>query len=131
VAALFLDLDNFKTINDSMGHAVGDQLLFEVGRRLLNATRGCDTVARLGGDEFAILIDTVRVAGDCVRVAERFLESMQQPVLLDGAEVTVSSSIGIVRDAGNESADDILRNADVAMSHAKQRGTGQMAAISA
>ncbi len=125
VAVLFLDLDNFKTINDSMGHAVGDQLLFEVGRRLLNATRGCDTVARLGGDEFAVLIDNVRAAGDCVRVAERILESMQQPVQLDGADVTVSSSIGIVRDAGTESADDILRNADVAMYNAKQRGKGR------
>ena len=125
VAVLFLDLDNFKTINDSMGHAAGDQLLFEVGRRLLNATRGCDTVARLGGDEFAILIDNVRVAGDCVRVAERVLQSMQEPVQLDGAEVTVSTSIGIVRDAGSESADDILRNADVAMYNAKQRGKGR------
>ncbi len=125
VAVLFLDLDNFKTINDSMGHAAGDQLLFEVGRRLLNATRGCDTVARLGGDEFAILIDNVRVAGDCVRVAERILLSMQTPVELDGAEVTVSTSIGIVRDAGDETADDILRNADVAMYNAKQRGKGR------
>ena len=125
VAVLFLDLDNFKTINDSMGHAAGDQLLFEVGRRLLNATRGCDTVARLGGDEFAILIDNVRVAADCVRVAERILVSMQSPVQLDDAEVTVSTSIGIVRDAGDETADDILRNADVAMYNAKQRGKGR------
>ncbi len=125
VAVLFLDLDNFKTINDSMGHAAGDQLLFEVGRRLLNATRGCDTVARLGGDEFAILIDNVRASDDCVRVAERILESMEQPVHLEGADVTVSSSIGIVRDAGSETADDILRNADVAMYSAKQRGKGR------
>ncbi len=125
VAVLFLDLDNFKTINDSMGHAAGDLLLFEVGRRLLNATRGCDTVARLGGDEFAILIDNVRAASDCVRVAERILHSMQTPVQLDGAEVTVSTSIGIVRDAGDETADDILRNADVAMYNAKQRGKGR------
>ena len=125
VAVLFLDLDNFKTVNDSMGHAAGDQLLFEVGRRLLNATRGCDTVARLGGDEFAILIDNVRVAADCVRVADRIQQSMQEPVQLDDAEVTVSASIGIVRDAGNESADDILRNADVAMYNAKQRGKGR------
>ncbi|HYW49801.1 MAG TPA: EAL domain-containing protein [Gemmatimonadaceae bacterium] len=125
VAVLFLDLDNFKTINDSMGHAAGDQLLFEVGRRLLNATRGCDTVARLGGDEFAILIDNVKSACDCVRVADRVLESMLQPVQLDGADVTVSSSIGIVRDAGDETADDILRNADVAMYNAKQRGKGR------
>jgi len=125
LAVLFLDLDNFKTINDSMGHAAGDQLLFEVGCRLLNATRGCDTVARLGGDEFAILIDNVRVAADCVRVAERVLEFMQQPVELEGTEVTVSSSIGIVRNAGQESADEMLRNADVAMYNAKQRGKGR------
>ena len=125
VAVLFLDLDNFKTINDSMGHAAGDQLLFEVGRRLLNATRGCDTVARLGGDEFAILLDNVRVANDCVRVADRILESMLAPVQLDGTDVIVSTSIGIVRDAGDESADDILRNADVAMYNAKQRGKGR------
>ncbi len=125
VAVLFLDLDNFKTVNDSMGHAAGDQLLFEVGRRLLNATRGCDTVARLGGDEFAILIDNVKVPNDCVRVAERILASMQNPVQLDGDEVTVSTSIGIVRDEGHETADDILRNADVAMYNAKQRGKGR------
>ena len=125
IAVLFLDLDNFKTINDSKGHAAGDQLLFEVGRRLLNATRGCDTVARLGGDEFAILIDNVRVAADCVRVADRIQQSMQHPVQLDDAEVTVSASLGIVRDAGDESADDILRNADVAMYNAKQRGKGR------
>ncbi|MCC7051815.1 MAG: EAL domain-containing protein [Gemmatimonadaceae bacterium] len=125
VAVLFLDLDNFKTINDSMGHAAGDQLLFEVGRRLLNATRGCDTVARLGGDEFAILLDHVRVAQDCIRVADRVLESMRAPVRLDGTDVIVSTSIGIVRDAGDESADDILRNADVAMYNAKQRGKGR------
>ena len=125
VAVLFLDLDDFKTVNDSMGHAAGDQLLFEVGRRLLNATRGCDTVARLGGDEFAILIDEVRESADCVRVAERVLESMQQPVQLDGTEVTVGSSIGIVRNSGAESADDMLRNADVAMYSAKQRGKGR------
>ncbi len=125
VAVLFLDLDNFKTVNDSMGHAAGDHLLFEVGRRLLNATRGCDTVARLGGDEFAILVDNVRVAEDCIRVAERVLHSMQQSVPLEGGDVSVSASIGIVRDAGAETADDILRNADVAMYNAKQRGRGR------
>jgi len=125
VAVLFLDLDNFKTINDSMGHAAGDQLLFEVGRRLLNATRGCDTVARLGGDEFAILIDNVREASDCLRVSERILHSMEATVHLDGTDVTVGTSIGIVRDAGGESADDILRNADVAMYNAKQQGKGR------
>lgn len=127
VAVLFLDLDNFKTINDSKGHAAGDALLFEVGRRLLNATRGCDTVARLGGDEFAILIDTVREPADCVIVAERILASMRHPVVIDGTEVMVSTSIGIVRDTGQESADDILRNADVAMYNAKQGGRARHA----
>ncbi len=125
VAVLFLDLDNFKTVNDSMGHAAGDQLLFEVGRRLLNATRGCDTVARLGGDEFAVLIDNVRATDDCIRVADRVLNSMQQSVSLDGGDASISASIGIVRDTGGETADDILRNADVAMYNAKQRGRGR------
>ncbi len=125
VAVLFLDLDNFKTVNDSMGHAAGDQLLFEVGRRLLNATRGCDTVARLGGDEFAILVNNVRVPEDCIRIAERVLHAMQQSVALDVGDVAVSASIGIVRDASTETADDLLRNADVAMYNAKKRGRGR------
>ena len=92
---------------------------------LVAQVRRADTVARLGGDEFAILIDEVRESADCVRVAERVLESMQQPVQLDGTEVTVGSSIGIVRNSGAESADDMLRNADVAMYSAKQRGKGR------
>jgi diguanylate cyclase (GGDEF)-like protein/PAS domain S-box-containing protein len=125
VAVLFLDLDNFKTVNDSMGHAAGDQLLFEIGRRLLNATRGCDTVARLGGDEFAVLMDNVHNSAECVAIAERILQTMEQPVELDGAEVTVGTSIGIVRSADGDSADDVLRNADVAMYNAKQRGKGR------
>jgi diguanylate cyclase (GGDEF)-like protein/PAS domain S-box-containing protein len=125
VAVLFLDLDNFKHINDSMGHAAGDALLYEVGRRLLNATRGCDTVARLGGDEFAVLIDNVHSSGDCVRVAERILDAMEQPVELHGTPVRIGTSIGIVRGTVGDTADDLLRNADVAMYSAKQRGKGR------
>jgi diguanylate cyclase (GGDEF)-like protein/PAS domain S-box-containing protein len=125
VAVLFLDLDNFKNINDSMGHAAGDALLFEVSHRLLNATRGCDTVARLGGDEFAVLVDNVQTPNDCVRVADRILRAMEQPIVLHGTAVRIGTSIGIVRDIPGDSADDILRNADVAMYSAKQRGKGR------
>lgn len=127
VGVLFLDLDNFKHVNDSLGHAAGDQLLFEVARRLLNATRGCDTVARLGGDEFAILLDNIRNAADCTIVAERVLTSMQTAVLLEGREVTVGASIGIVRADEQASADELLRDADVAMYDAKQAGKNRHA----
>ena len=127
VAVLFLDLDNFKTVNDSLGHAAGDQLLFEVARRLLNATRGCDTVARLGGDEFAILLDNIRTAQDAIVVAERVLAGLHAPVLLEGREVIVGGSVGIVRAELQESADELLRDADVAMYDAKQAGKNRYA----
>ncbi|MCU0618307.1 MAG: EAL domain-containing protein [Gemmatimonadaceae bacterium] len=127
VAVLFLDLDNFKTVNDSLGHAAGDQLLFEVARRLLSATRGCDTVARLGGDEFAILLDNIRGPADAIVVAERVLQGMQAPVLLEGREVFVGASVGIVRAEQQASADELLRDADVAMYDAKQAGKNRYA----
>ncbi|MCU0625843.1 MAG: EAL domain-containing protein [Gemmatimonadaceae bacterium] len=127
VAVLFLDLDNFKTVNDSLGHAAGDQLLFEVARRLLHATRGCDIVARLGGDEFAILLDRVRTAGETTIVAERVLHAMQAPVLLEGREVIVGASVGIVRAETQLGADELLRDADVAMYDAKQAGKNRYA----
>ena len=125
VAVLFLDLDDFKTVNDSLGHAEGDRLLVVVAERLLNATRGCDTVARLGGDEFAILLENVRDDADAVRVAERVTAAMQLPFGLRDKEVFVSASIGIVRARGEESDDELLRNADVAMYAAKNRGKGR------
>ena len=124
VAVLFLDLDHFKTVNDSLGHAVGDQLLVEVARRLLHATRGCDTVARLGGDEFAVLLDQVRTDADVLTVVERILRMMRTPVALDRAEVTVGTSIGVARATPGDGADEMLRNADVAMYRTKQRGRG-------
>jgi diguanylate cyclase (GGDEF)-like protein len=124
VAVLFLDLDHFKTINDSLGHAVGDQLLVEVATRLLHATRGCDTVARLGGDEFAVLVDRVRTDVDLSIVVDRILNVMRSPIRLERAEVLVSASIGGVRATPGDGPEELLRNADVAMYRAKQRGRG-------
>jgi diguanylate cyclase (GGDEF)-like protein len=124
VAVLFLDLDHFKMVNDSLGHAVGDQLLVEVASRLLHATRGCDTVARLGGDEFAVLIDGVRDDTGLLTVVERIQRAMRAPVRLERAEVLVGASVGVARAGPGDRAEELLRNADVAMYRAKQRGRG-------
>jgi diguanylate cyclase (GGDEF)-like protein len=134
VTVLFIDLDGFKTVNDSLGHASGDRLLVSVAERLLNATRGCDTVARLGGDEFAILLENVRGNEDAIRVAERVGTSLSAPFAVDGAELAVGASVGIARaeladvagDPG-ERADALLRDADVAMYRAKAEGKGRYA----
>ncbi|HEY5414396.1 MAG TPA: EAL domain-containing protein [Gemmatimonadaceae bacterium] len=125
IAVLFLDLDNFKNVNDSLGHAVGDRLLIEVSSRLLNATRGCDTVARLGGDEFAVLVDRVRTSSDLITVVERVQRAMRSPISLQGAEVPVGVSIGVARATRDDGAEELLRNADVAMYRAKQLGKGR------
>ena len=120
LAVMFLDLDNFKSINDTMGHAAGDELLSIVGARLLNATRGCDTVARLGGDEFAVLLEHVRGDPDATIVADRITQALSLPVeLSSGATVRVGASIGIARVAEEDGVDELLRNADVAMYAAK------------
>jgi diguanylate cyclase (GGDEF)-like protein/PAS domain S-box-containing protein len=124
-AVLFMDLDDFKTINDSLGHAAGDQLLTDVGLRLQETLRSVDTAARLGGDEFAILLEDVGVGVQAAEVAERILESLNAPFELDGKEVFVRASIGIATDDGSDAvadADEVLRNADVAMYMAKERG---------
>jgi diguanylate cyclase (GGDEF)-like protein/PAS domain S-box-containing protein len=122
VAVLFLDLDNFKTVNDSLGHGAGDALLTAVARRLLSATRGCDAVARLGGDEFAVLLDAVRDPSEAVVVAERVLDALRRPVVLDGAEVAAPASVGIATSAHADTAEALLRDADVAMYQAKAQG---------
>ncbi len=122
VAVIFLDLDDFKGVNDTMGHAAGDSLLTQVAERLLNATRGCDTVARLGGDEFAILLE-VRVApDDALIVAQRVLASLTRPVTLVGREVFTPGSLGIALAGADDDADSLLRNADLAMYMAKREG---------
>ncbi|MDQ3815736.1 MAG: EAL domain-containing protein, partial [Armatimonadota bacterium] len=125
-ALLFLDLDRFKVVNDSLGHHCGDQLLIEVARRIESALRSTDTVARLGGDEFTILIEDIKEATDAARVAERIQKKLAAPFRLNGQKVFISGSIGITLSASAyERAEDILRDADTAMYCAKaQRGAG-------
>jgi diguanylate cyclase (GGDEF)-like protein/PAS domain S-box-containing protein len=128
-AVLFLDLDNFKAVNDGLGHVAGDALLVIVGTRLVAALRGADTCARLGGDEFAVLIEEAGasndIAADAAHIAERIIESFRAPISLDGAEVVVGVSIGIAIARDGEKADDLLRNADLAMYRAKGHGKGR------
>ena len=120
---LFLDIDGFKFVNDSLGHQTGDQLLIAISRRLESCLRDGDTVARLGGDEFIILMHDVAATHDVVGLADRVLEDLQAPFLLDGRELVVTASIGIALSATNiESAEEVVRNADIAMYRAKSRG---------
>ena len=125
VAILYLDLDRFKNVNDSFGHADGDQMLIETGERLRNATRGLDTVARLGGDEFAILLGNVRNDADAITIADRVTNVMRRPFKLRGGEAVAGVSIGIARGEAGCDADDLLRNADVAMHVGKRGQKGQ------
>lgn len=122
-AVLFLDLDRFKNINDSLGHAAGDQLLIEMARRLGGCLRPTDAIARLGGDEFAILLDGLQSHEEAVRIAERIQEEVARPFCLSGSEVYSTTSIGINICSGYyDNPEDILRDADTAMYHAKEKG---------
>ncbi|HEX7491652.1 MAG TPA: EAL domain-containing protein [Candidatus Limnocylindrales bacterium] len=120
-AVLFIDLDNFKTINDSLGHAAGDHVLVETAHRLRSSLRGEDTAARLGGDEFAVLLEDADVTG-AARIAERIRLALGTPFWVLGQEVYISASIGIAIRRENDSAGELLRNADVAMYTAKSKG---------
>ena len=126
VAALFMDLDNFKVINDSLGHEVGDGLLVEVAGRLGACVRPGDTAARLGGDEFAVLLENIAGTDDAVAVADRIAEALSEPFGLGGRDVYVSASIGVALGGGStEDApglDDLIRRADLAMYGAKKKG---------
>jgi diguanylate cyclase (GGDEF)-like protein len=116
VAVLFLDLDRFKVVNDSLGHAAGDLLLQTVAERLRTAVRGEDSVTRLGGDEFAVMCTDVRTADDAEFVAERIIAALKRPIHLEGQEVFVTTSLGISlfpADATQPEAP--LKNADAAM----------------
>ncbi|HEX5145806.1 MAG TPA: EAL domain-containing protein [Conexibacter sp.] len=123
VAALFVDVDNFKSINDSLGHAVGDELLRAVAARLDGAVRGTDTLGRLGGDEFVVVAEGVSLAAGAEPIAERLLDALQDPFRLDGAEtqVFVKASIGVAT-GHRTTADELLRDADIAMYRAKWDG---------
>lgn len=124
LAILFLDLDDFKGVNDTLGHAAGDELLTVVAERLLKATRGFDTVARLGGDEFAVLLEGMHHAADADRVVERVQLMLAAPVTIAGREARMRASLGVAHATGAESADELIRNADVAMYEAKAAGKG-------
>ncbi len=123
LAVMFLDLDRFKTINDSLGHATGDQLLREVARRLCTAVRDSDTVARLGGDEFVILLPDVGGAPDCAQVGDKIIEALATPFPFEGRSLHISPSIGICLcpDDGGD-VETLMRHADAAMYHAKAAG---------
>ena len=123
VAVLFLDLDRFKNVNDSLGHTIGDKLLQEVARRLRACVRGSDTVSRLGGDEFVILVPGVTDAGDVAVLAQKVLEVVSEPYWIEGHELVSSPSIGIaVYPTDGPDVEALLRNADAAMYHAKESG---------
>ena len=120
---LFLDLDRFKVINDSVGHLVGDELLKQAGMRLAACVREPDVVARLGGDEFAILLEDVNGRGRRLPRAQRVIEALSEPMRIAGKELFSSASVGIaLSDPRYNSAEELLRDADVAMYRAKAHG---------
>jgi diguanylate cyclase (GGDEF)-like protein/PAS domain S-box-containing protein len=121
-AVLFLDMDRFKLVNDSLGHEVGDELLAAAAPRLKQALRSSDTVARLGADEFAILLEEIADEHDAVEMAQRVAGMFTRPFVLAGTEHFVTTSIGIALAAGGERPEDLIRDADAAMHRAKERG---------
>lgn len=124
---LFLDLDDFKKVNDSLGHAIGDQLLVSAASRLTTCVRPGDTIARLGGDEFAVLLEDVADMADVTNVAERISSSLRSPFRVGDHEVFVGVSVGIAAVEPGGSPDEVLRNADLAMYFAKGRKKGHYA----
>lgn len=126
VALLFIDLDRFKNVNDSMGHAAGDQLLEQTALRLSDCVRAADSVARLGGDEFTILLTELSQPRDAVQVAEKIIRAMSKPFMIYGQEHFVSASIGIaIHPYDGVSGAELMRNADTAMYRAKHDGRGR------
>jgi diguanylate cyclase (GGDEF)-like protein/PAS domain S-box-containing protein len=122
-AVLFLDIDRFKVINDSLGHSAGDELLKEVSLRILEVVREVDTAARIGGDEFVVLLSDIATPSGAILVAERLQQRLGEPISLGRTEVNIGASIGItVSSLGYQSAEDVLRDADIAMYDAKTKG---------
>jgi len=122
LAVLFIDLDDFKTVNDSLGHSAGDALLMIVSDRLTSCLRAGDTAARLGGDEFAILMDELSDPNEATTVAERILASLREPVVLDALQIRATASVGIAYGSSGAGSHEMLRNADLAMYTAKAGG---------
>jgi len=129
---LFIDLDDFKVINDTLGHRIGDELLIEVGRRIQSAIRPGDTAARLGGDEFTVLLEDLGDRDEACSVADRILGELTVPFCLEGHDVVIGASIGIaIGDATDAEADELLRSADTALYEAKADGKGRHATFRA
>jgi diguanylate cyclase (GGDEF)-like protein len=125
VAVLFVDLDGFKGVNDSLGHARGDELLVLIAERFSSCLRPGDTVARIGGDEFAVLLEAVDDAADAVQAGHRLREVLADAFMIDGREVLVQASVGVAAtDDGHATADELVRNADLAMYRAKTNNGG-------
>jgi diguanylate cyclase (GGDEF)-like protein len=123
MAVLFIDLDRFKLVNDTLGHSAGDKLLKEAAVRLRRCVRGSDTVGRLGGDEFAAILSELARPGDAALVAQKFIDVLKLPFDLDGKETYVSASVGItLYPADSDSAEALVMNADAAMYRAKEQG---------
>jgi diguanylate cyclase (GGDEF)-like protein len=129
VAVLLIDLDGFKQVNDTHGHAAGDQLLVAVAGRLLDGVRGADTAARLGGDEFAVVLDGMDASEDAVVVAGRLLAAVQEPVRVAGVLLTPAASVGVACWHGHAGIDELLHDADTAMYAAKSAGKGRVAQV--
>jgi diguanylate cyclase (GGDEF)-like protein/PAS domain S-box-containing protein len=128
-AVLFIDLDNFKTVNDSLGHSAGDALLRNFAHRLVQCTRAGDTVARLGGDEFAVLIDHVPGADAAMTVARQVIDACRQPFDIDGRQLRVGCSVGVAISDRVSNVERLMRNADAAMYSAKSHGKGHAEAF--
>ncbi len=122
LAVLFVDLDDFKTINDSLGHRVGDVILKGVATRVESLVRASDTAARLGGDEFAVLLEPLEGSDEAHRIAGRILDALSDPLVVDEHELRLTASVGIAFSDGSVEADELLRNADMAMYAAKESG---------
>ncbi|MCM2311524.1 MAG: EAL domain-containing protein [Steroidobacteraceae bacterium] len=125
VAVMFLDLDNFKNVNDSLGHDAGDRLLQAAAQRLVKATRPADTVARLGGDEFAILLEGIASERDVASIATAITAAFNRPLLLDGRDIDSAASIGVACSQAGDDTEQLLRKADIAMYNAKAAGKGR------
>src|SRR5262249_25732907 len=122
VGVLFIDLDQFKKVNDTLGHAAGDRLLQDFASRLETAIRGGDVAGRLGGDEFVVVCPELADPSAIAHIAERLLEIVQRPFAIEGIEVFVGASIGIAVTNGDVDAAELLRQADTAAYRAKERG---------
>src|SRR3546814_1905215 len=125
-ALLFLDIDRFKTVNDTLGHEGGDQLLIEVAERLSIAVRPSDTVARLGGDEFVVLVEALPNREEATHLADRLREAIAEPITIGQSVLTVTASVGIAFDVDHR-ASTLLRDADTPPSKAKDQGRDRWA----